>query len=69
VEEDAERVARLLKRFREQASANRPPRLAGKQAFAQYTRRLADLTSAYTAVREAQVALARSLSQAAPAGP
>ena len=36
--------------------------LAAKQAFAQYTRRLQDLTTAYTAVREAQVALAQSLS-------
>jgi len=62
VDQDAERVARLLKRFRAQAAAEQPPRLAAKQAFAQYTRRLQDLTTAYTAVREAQVQLAQSLS-------
>jgi len=61
IEEDAEGVARLLKRFRASAAEQRPPRLASKQALAQYTRRLRQPNAAYAEIRREQVALAREL--------
>ena len=61
-DQDAEQVARLLKRFRGSTPERRPRRLAAKQAFAQYTRRLEELNSAYADIQREQLALDRSLS-------
>lgn len=60
VAQDAERVARLLKRFR--ASATQPrTRVGAELALAQYKRRLARLNTAYANIRREQIALARAL--------
>ena len=59
--EDAERVARLLERFRASASGRRPPRLLADQALAQYTRRLEQLNDAYAEVQREQLKLDRKL--------
>jgi hypothetical protein len=60
--QDAEQVARLLRRFRGAAAEQRPPRVAAKQALARYARRLQELASAYAGIRREQVALTRKLS-------
>jgi hypothetical protein len=58
---DAERVARLLKRFRAGAAERRPRRLSAEQALAAYARRLEQLNDAYADIQREQVALGRKL--------
>jgi hypothetical protein len=60
VAQEAERLARLLKRFRVSAPARRPG-VGARLALAQYKRRLARLNEAYANIRREQIALARAL--------
>ena len=59
--QDAERVARLLKRFRRTTTGRGPSRLLADQALAQYTRRLQQLNDAYADVQREQLKLDRRL--------
>ena len=57
LDQDAERVARLLKQFRRTASERRSRGLLADQALARYIRRLHELNDAYADVQREQVAL------------
>jgi hypothetical protein len=61
IDQDAERVARLLKRFRTSASERRPRPLAAAQALSRYTRRLQQLNDVYADIQREQLALDRRL--------
>ena len=59
--EDAERVARLLGRFRDAVSDRGAQRLLSDRALARYARRLEELGDAYADVQREHAALDRSL--------
>jgi hypothetical protein len=60
-DEDAEKLARLLKRFRATASDSGARRLLARQALARYGRRLEQLNDAYADVQRVQLRLDRAL--------
>jgi hypothetical protein len=60
-QQDAERVARLLKRFRRIGSARGVRRLLADRALARYSRLLQQLDAAYASVQREQLRLDRSL--------
>jgi hypothetical protein len=60
-DQDAERVARLLKRFRSGASERRPRRKLARRALTQYERRYSQLNDAYADVYRELARLDKSL--------